>query len=58
MIANRRRISRKWDPKLQCNFEKVLLFFHKASEEDRGKFEKGEPKDSVEQKAWLAISGA
>lgn len=58
MIANQRRISRKWDKKHQSNFETVLLFFHNATEEEMGMFEKGEPADSPEQKAWSEISVA
>jgi len=56
MIADRRLISRKWNKKLQSDFENALVFFNSASEEDRGKFEKGGAGGGPEQKALFAIS--
>ncbi|KAG0127470.1 hypothetical protein HOY82DRAFT_77815 [Tuber indicum] len=56
MIANRRRISRKWDEQLQSDFENIILFFHHASEEEWGRFEKDEAGESPEKKAWFRIS--
>jgi len=56
VIANPWRYSRQWDQKLQNDFEKVLLYFQNAKNEDWRRFEEGNVGGLPETRCWLRIA--